>query len=142
MLTQPWTSKAFLLSEKKPKPTLFNALSCLDVQVKVTSVSRPVDSVAHQAPLSMGFSRQEHWSGSPWPPPGDLPNPGMEPGSPALQTDSLPSDPPGQPMMCKALITLDLIKECFMTLHFAPTKLRASFFPFSLSRSAYIVVVV
>ena len=40
-------------------------------------------TVAHQAPLSMGFSRQEYWSGLPFPPPGDLPNPGMEPMPPA-----------------------------------------------------------
>ena len=42
------------------------------------------------APLSMGFSRQEYWSGLPLPPPGDLPYPGIEPTSPALQVDSLP----------------------------------------------------
>ena len=41
-------------------------------------------TVAHQTPLSMGFSRQEYWSGLPFPLPGDLPNPGIEPGSPAL----------------------------------------------------------
>ena len=41
-------------------------------------------SVAHQAPLSMGFSRQEYWSGLPFPSPGDLPDPGTEPGSPVL----------------------------------------------------------
>ena len=41
----------------------------------------------------MGFSRQEYWSGLPCPPPGDLPNPGIEPGSPALQPDSLPPEP-------------------------------------------------
>ena len=46
---------------------------------------------------SMGFSRQEHWSGLPFPSPGDLPNPGIEPGSPALQADSLPSEPTGKP---------------------------------------------
>ena len=46
-------------------------------------------TVAHQAPLSMGFSRQEYWSGLPFPSPGDLPNPGIEPGSPALQADAL-----------------------------------------------------
>ena len=46
---------------------------------------------------SWGFSRQEHWSGLPCPPPGDLPNPGTEPRSPALQVDSLPSEPPGKP---------------------------------------------
>ena len=49
--------------------------------------------VAYQAPRSMGFSRQEYWSGLPFPSPGDLPNPGIEPRSPALQTDALPSDP-------------------------------------------------
>ena len=48
-------------------------------------------TIAHQAPLSMGFSRQEYWSGLPFPSPEDLPNPGTEPGSPALQADSLPT---------------------------------------------------
>ena len=46
----------------------------------------------------MGFSRQEYWSGLPFPSPGDLPDPGLEPGSPALQADSLPSEPPGAQM--------------------------------------------
>ena len=45
-------------------------------------------TVAHQAPLSMGFSRQEYWSGLPFPFPGDFPHPGIEPGSPALHGDS------------------------------------------------------
>ena len=53
--------------------------------------------VGHQAPLSMGFSRQEYWSRVPFPSSGDLPDPGIEPGSPTLQTDSLPSEPPGKP---------------------------------------------
>ena len=44
----------------------------------------------------MGFPRQEYWSGLPFPPPGDLPNPGIESQSPALQADSLPSEPPGK----------------------------------------------
>ena len=52
-------------------------------------------TVARQAPLSMGFSRQEYWSGLPFPSPGDLPNPGIKPGSPALQADALSSEPPG-----------------------------------------------
>ena len=47
-------------------------------------------TVAHQAPLSTGFSRQEYWSGLPCPPPGDLPDPGIKPASPTLQVDSLP----------------------------------------------------
>ena len=54
-------------------------------------------TVAHQAPLSMGFSRREYWSGLPFPSPGDLPNPEIEPGSPALQVDSLPSEPREKP---------------------------------------------
>ena len=45
----------------------------------------------------MGFSRQEYWSGLPFPSPGDLPDPGIKPGSPVLQADSLPSEPPGKP---------------------------------------------
>ena len=53
--------------------------------------------VAYQAPPSMGFSRQEYWSGLPFPSPGDLPNPGIEPGSPALEADALISQPPGKP---------------------------------------------
>ena len=53
-------------------------------------------TVARQAPPSMGFSRQEHWSGLPFPPPGDLPDPGTEPGSPALQADSSLPEPPGK----------------------------------------------
>ena len=54
-------------------------------------------TVACKAPLSMSFSRQDYWSGLPFPSPGDLPDPGIEPGSPALQADSLPSKPPGKP---------------------------------------------
>ena len=51
-------------------------------------------TVAYQAPPSMGFSRQEYWSGLPFPSPGDLPDPGIKPGSPAFQTDALTSEPP------------------------------------------------
>ena len=54
-------------------------------------------TVAHQAPSSKGLSRQEYWSGLPCPLPGDLPNPGIEPRSPALQADSLLSEPPRKP---------------------------------------------
>ena len=54
-------------------------------------------AVACQAPLSMGFSRQEYWSGLPLLSPGDLHNAGIEPGSPALQAGSLPSEPPRKP---------------------------------------------
>ena len=53
-------------------------------------------TVVHQAPLSMGFPRQEYWSGLPFPSPGDLPKQGIKPGSPALQGDSLPTEPQGK----------------------------------------------
>ena len=55
-------------------------------------------TVAHQAPLSMRFSRQEYWSGLPFPSPRDLSNPGIEPRSPTLRADSLPSESPGKLM--------------------------------------------
>ena len=55
-----------------------------------------MDYIAYQAPLSMEFSRQEHWSWLPFPSPGYPPNPEIEPGSPALQAVSLPSEPPGK----------------------------------------------
>ena len=73
-------------------------------------------TVARQALLSMEFSRQEYRSGLPFPSPGDLPNPGIEPWSPALQADSLPSEPQGSPecspdLLCWLLCTP---KEGFM----------------------------
>ena len=72
------------------------------MKVKVKSISRVRHfatpwTVAYQASPSMEFSRQEYWSGLPFPSPGDFPNPGNEPGSPALQADTLPSEPPGKP---------------------------------------------
>ena len=57
------------------------------------SLCDPMD----EDPLSMRFSRQEYWSGLPFPSPGDLPNPEIKPGSPVLQADSLPSEPQGSP---------------------------------------------
>ena len=54
-------------------------------------------TVAHQASLPMEFSRQEHWSGLSFPSPGILPDPGIKLGSPTLEADSLPTEPPGKP---------------------------------------------
>ena len=59
---------------------------------------RPHGAVAHKAPLSVGFSRQEYWSGLPLPPPGDLPNPGMEPTSPALAGRFFTTELRGKPV--------------------------------------------
>ena len=73
-----------------------SAVLCLVTQSCLT-LCNPMDCRAHQAPLSMGFFRQEYWSGLPYPPPGDFPNPGTKPRSPALQADSLPSELPENP---------------------------------------------
>ena len=82
-------------------PTVNRAASYSEglVKVKLLSCVRLFVTpwtVAHQAPLSMGFSRQEYWSGLPFPSPGDLPNPGIEPRSLALQANTLTSEPPGR----------------------------------------------
>ena len=88
-------------------------------------------TVACQTPLSMGSSTP-HWSGLPFPSPGDLPDPGMEPGSPALQEDSLPSAPPGKPSAVmrsqrggQDLVTQEQQQQChisvFMHVHDTPT---------------------
>ena len=68
-----------------------NVKSLSRVQLVVTPWT-----AAYQAPPSMGFSRHEYWSGLPLPSPENLPDPGIKPGSPALLTDSLPSEPPGK----------------------------------------------
>ena len=74
-------------------------------------------TVAYQVPPSMGFSRQGYWSGLPFPIPRDFPNPGIKPRSPALQTDTLLSEPPGKPLILKKcliniLIYVDLALKC------------------------------
>ena len=69
-------------------------------EVKVTQSCQTLATpwtVAHKVPLSMGFSRQDYWSGLPFPSPGDLPDPGIEPMTPALQADSLPTELGGKP---------------------------------------------
>ena len=71
-------------------------------------------TVAHQAPLYMGFSRQEYWSGLPCPPPEDLLNSGIKPRSPAFQADSLMSEPPGKPKNTGA-DSLSLLQGIFPT---------------------------
>ena len=74
------------LQESERKEKRVKSLSCV-------RLSATPWAVAYQAPPSMGFSRQEYWNGLPFPSPGDLPNPGVEPGSPALQADPLPELP-------------------------------------------------
>ena len=77
-------------AQRKKERKKEKSLSC--VQFFVTPWT-----LAYQAPPSMGFSKQECWSGLPFPSSGDLPDPGTEPRSPAVQADALPSEPSGNP---------------------------------------------
>ena len=89
-------SSIFSVTQKTP-----NIIPIYKVKVKSLSRVRLFATpwtVAYQAPPSVGFSRQEYWSGLPFPSPGDLPNPRIEPGSPTLQADALTSAPPGKPL--------------------------------------------
>ena len=92
----------FFLGSSVPFLHLFSLiLLCVCVEVKLLSRVRLFATpwtVVYQAPQSMGFSRQEYWSGVSFPSPGDLPDPGIKPRSPALQADALPSEPPGKPL--------------------------------------------
>ena len=105
---------------------LAESLNAYKVKVKVKSLSRvqffaTLWTVADQASQSMGFSRQEYWSGLPFPFPGDLPNPGIEPRSPALQADALTSEPPEKPQK-DSNVDLTLFSTQFQStpLYFSP----------------------
>ena len=91
-------------TESLPKPMIStNVMTSIEVKLlsRVWLFVTPW-TLSYQAPLSMGFLRQEYWSGLLFPSPGDLPNPGIEPWSPALQADALPSEPQGKPMTSMA----------------------------------------
>ena len=105
LATIEWSVMATSQQRNEESPShLGPAVSFICSQkVKVKSLSRvqlfaTPWTVAYQDPQSMDFSRQEYWSGLPFPPPGDLPNPGIEPRSPALQANALPSEPPRKPI--------------------------------------------
>ena len=80
-----------ILSPKKEESTLYLKVKSLS---RVRLFATPW-TIAYQASPSMGFSRQEYWNGLPFPSPGDLPDPGIKPGSPALEADALTSEHPG-----------------------------------------------
>ena len=96
-------------------------------------------TVAHQAPLFMGFSRQEYWSRLPCPPPGDLPNKGIEPMSPEspyLQAGSSPTEPPGKPYQLCPNRMYFLISESLLS----PATSKASVYTFlSVSQTSYFI---
>ena len=87
---------------------------------KVVSNSCDPHGLYRPAFLSIRFSRQEYWSGLPFPSPGDLPNPRIEPGSPALQADSLPTELPGKPVKLFSHVQLFVIPWMKPTRHVHP----------------------
>ena len=110
--------KPLIIYSKRPNALLLN----LSYEFQSHSLSLLVSStvtqwtVAYQAPLSMGFSRQENWSGLPFPSPGDLPNPGIETRSPSLQADALPSEPPWKLLMTVSYVKFIISKLKFWSL--------------------------
>ena len=106
------TSLLLLLPGLSPAtPSLQNSSSHVQVKVKVshTVVSDSLQLYTTRLLCPWGFSRQKYWSESPYPPPGDLPNPGtepMSPASPAMQADSLPTEPLGKPHASLMLLLL------------------------------------
>ena len=121
-LASPFTTtpcrKPLIIYSKHPNALLLN----LSYEFQSHSLSLLVSStvtqwtVAYQAPLFMGFSRQENWSGLPFPSPGDLPNPGIETGSPSLQADALPSEPPWKLLMTVSYVKFIISKLKFWSL--------------------------
>ena len=102
LLATPWTA-AYQASPSMgfSRQEYWCGLPLIELLVKLISRVRLFSTlwtVAHQAPPSMGFSRQEYWGGLLFPSPGYLPDPGIEPRSPALQADALTSEPPGKPI--------------------------------------------
>ena len=109
-----------------------NNLNEFKVKVKVKSFSGvrlfvTPWIVAHQAPPSMGFSRQEYWGGLPLPSPGDLPDPGIEPRSPGLEADALTSEPPGKPEWIQGPLQKGEACSSSPISHYFPTLTRDSF---------------
>ena len=83
-------------------------------EVKLPVVSDSFQPHGHQASLSVGFSRQEYWSGLPYPSPRNLPDPGIEPRTPTLPADSLPAEPQGKPKNI-GVGSLSLLQQIFPT---------------------------
>ena len=110
----------------------------------VKSNSASLWTAAHQAPLSMGFSRQEYWSGLPFPPPRDLPNLRIKPESPlslSLQVDSLPAETLGKLVLCSRTLLFIHLIYIYNSLHLLSESLSLSLFrvnsPFSQRKGCF-----
>ena len=104
-----------LVLRMNPKAVLRNEVKTLELTARRAKVKGKVASDSLQPHwLSMEFSRPEYWSGQPFPSPGGLPNPGVKPRSPALQADSLPVEPHGEPKK-HGVRSLSLLQQIFLT---------------------------
>ena len=104
-----------LVLRMNPKAVLRNEVKTLELTARRAKVKGKVASDSLQPhSLSMEFSRPEYWSGQPFPSPGGLPNPGVKPRSPALQADSLPVEPHGEPKK-HGVRSLYLLQQIFLT---------------------------
>ena len=136
-----WLQSPSAVILEPPQNKLWHCFHCFPIYfpLKVKSLScfwlfATPWTIAYQAPPSVGFSRQEYWSGLPFPSPGDLPNTGIEPGSPALQADALPSEPPGKPLLVyKNTINFWMLQHCLIYL------LILAFFVYLFLRGHYMV---
>ena len=97
LFAAPWTIPSRIVNLWERAITVFKVRKKRVKSLSCVRLFATPWTVAYQAPPSMEFSRQEYWSGLSFPSPGDLPNPGIEPSSPAVQEDALLSEPPGSP---------------------------------------------
>ena len=113
-------------AHKLSRTHTMKSYTCVCVSHSVMSDSVTPYAIAHQAPLSMEFSRQEYRSVLPFPSPGALPDPGIEPRSSALQADSLPSEPPGKLAFCNIQYTVHCFcgpkKQCVISVLLLETR--------------------
>ena len=117
LFATPWTvahqappSMEFSRKEYWMHACMLSHFSCVQLYATLWTA-------AHQAHLSMGFSRQEYWSELPFPSPGDLPDPGIEPRSPTLQEDTILSEPPGKPIILENMLILKWRKSIIFEWH-------------------------
>ena len=93
-----WWAAIYGVAQSQTQLKWFSSSSSSGLDTKSCPTLGTPQTVACQVPLSMGFSRRGYWSGLPFPSPGDLPYPGIDPGSPTLWADALTSEPPGKPL--------------------------------------------
>ena len=114
-------------------------VQCLKVNVTQSCLTLCNPFVAFQSPLSVGFSKQESWSGLSFPSPGNLPDPGTEPGSPALEADSLPSEPPRKPSVCRCPNLIRAAQICPRTVRFSQEVTELNYFSVILAECSIII---